>query len=441
MKELSVIVPAFNSAGFLQETVDSLFAQGMDGLEIVLVDDGSTDGTGAMIDALAASHSEIVALHQPNGGVSSARNTGLAHATGTYTLFLDSDDLYAPGALRKVYDAMEAAQADLGILEMCRFGFGGEETNPMAAVLSREERIDCWDLRLLWNFLLGNKVFRTDALRRSGVQFPPTRYSEDGAFIMQFVYAALPRITGIRGAQYRYRRRDPAQGRSVSQSVSLQLAEDFCTSMQIIRAAADKALAAPGCACPDAAGHRQELIFKAHYTLINEFYRLLWGADDETLGFIQAQCAALAAEMTPETLRRAQTAHPDLGQALYATRREAAAHPRISILLPHGAAPAFYRALYDQSMPLFEILQPTDGPADAAENLRVVSGSLAAAAAAPIRMTYRGKRPLDPRLLRVVLLLKGHRLLRLLPNGLLKYAAPLFLRLKDRGWILREETK
>ena len=137
MKQLSVIVPAFNSAGFLQETVDSLFAQGMDGLEIVLVDDGSTDGTGAMIDALAASHSEIVALHQPNGGVSSARNTGLAHATGTYTLFLDSDDLYAPGALRRVYDAMEAAQADLGILEMCRFGFCGEETNPMAAVLSR----------------------------------------------------------------------------------------------------------------------------------------------------------------------------------------------------------------------------------------------------------------------------------------------------------------
>ncbi|MBQ6268297.1 MAG: glycosyltransferase family 2 protein [Clostridia bacterium] len=444
MKKLSVIVPAFNSAGFLRETVDSLRAQAMEDTELVLVDDGSTDGTGALIDALAAEDAAIVALHQPNGGVSSARNLGLSRASGKYTLFLDSDDLYAPGALRTVFDTMEAAQADLGIFEMCRFGFGGEETNPMADTLSRLPDIGCWDLRLLWNFLLGNKCFRTETLRQSGVLFPPTRYSEDGAFIMQFIYAAAPRITGIRGAQYRYRRRDPADGRSVSQSVSLQLAEDFCTSLRLIRAAAETALARPDCPCGDPAGYVQEILYKAHYTLRNEFYRLLWGADDETLGFLRAQCAALEAEMTPATREKARSAHPDLGPETYATRRAAAGHPRISILLPHGATPAFYRSLYDQSMPLFEILQRKEIPPYTAkdfENLRTVAGSLKKAAAAPIRMTLRGKRQLDPRLLRVVLLLKEHRLLRLIPNGLLKYAAPLFLRLKDRGWILREDAR
>ena len=444
MKKLSVIVPAFNSAGFLRETVASLRAQTMDGLEIVLVDDGSTDGTGALIDALAAEDPAILALHQPNGGVSSARNKGLAHATGKYTVFLDSDDLYAPGALQTVWSAMEAAQADLGIFEMCRFGFGGEEKNPMADTLSRLPEIGCWDLRLLWNFLLGNKVFRTEALRQSGVLFPPTRYSEDGAFIMQFIYAAAPRITGIRGAQYRYRRRDPAEGRSVSQSVSLQLAEDFCTSLRLIREAAEAALARPGCPCEDAAGYVQEILYKTHYTLRNEFYRLLWGADDETLAFIRAQCGALEAEMTPATREKALAAHPDLGPETYAARREAAGHPRISILLPRGATPAFYRSLYDQSMPLFELLQQKETApytATAFENIRTLSGSLKREAAAPIRMTYRGRRPLDPRLLRVVLLLKGHPLLRRIPNCLLKYAAPLFLRLKDRGWILREDGR
>ena len=444
MKKLSVIVPAFNSAGFLRETVDSLRSQGMQDAELVLVDDGSTDGTGALIDALAAEDPAIVALHQPNGGVSSARNKGLAHATGKYALFLDSDDLYAPGALQTVFETMEAAQADLGIFEMCRFGFGGEETNPMADTLSRLPEIGCWDLRLLWNFLLGNKVFRTDALRQSGVLFPPTRYSEDGAFIMQFIYAAAPKITGIRGAQYRYRRRDPAEGRSVSQSVSLQLAEDFCTSLQLIRTAAETALAKPGCPCEDPAAYVQEILYKTHFTLRNEFYRLLWGADDATLRFIQTQCAALEAEMTPAAREKARTAHPDLGPESYAARREAARHPRISILLPHGATPAFYRSLFDQSMPLFEILQRrerTPYTTEAFENIRTVAGSLKKEAAAPIRMTYRGRRPLDPRLLRVVLLLKGHRLLRLIPNGLLKYAAPLFLRLKDRGWILREDAR
>ena len=87
--KISVIIPVYNSQDYLRECVRSITSQTYRDLEVLLVDDGSTDGSGDLCDALAAEDQRVVAIHKPNGGTSSARNTGVERATGDYLTFCD----------------------------------------------------------------------------------------------------------------------------------------------------------------------------------------------------------------------------------------------------------------------------------------------------------------------------------------------------------------
>ena len=95
---ISVIVPVFNVAGYLPQCVDSILSQDYGDLEVILIDDGSTDGSGEICDRYAALDSRVRAIHQKNGGAAAAKNAGLRLATGEYLAFADSDDYLEPGA-------------------------------------------------------------------------------------------------------------------------------------------------------------------------------------------------------------------------------------------------------------------------------------------------------------------------------------------------------
>ena len=96
MPHVSVIIPTYNRVSFLEEAIQSVLSQDFKDFELVVVDDGSTDGTRQTLKRYADS---IAILHQENRGVSSARNTGIKHSQGVYIAFLDSDDLWLPGKL------------------------------------------------------------------------------------------------------------------------------------------------------------------------------------------------------------------------------------------------------------------------------------------------------------------------------------------------------
>lgn len=118
MTKLSFIVPVYNVAPYLRKCVDSLLAQDYEDYEIILVDDGSTDASPQICDEYAADYNNIRVIHQPNGGLSAARNSGVKTAKGEYICFVDSDDYWEPNVLNGLM-----AQIDRDNLDVLRFDY------------------------------------------------------------------------------------------------------------------------------------------------------------------------------------------------------------------------------------------------------------------------------------------------------------------------------
>lgn len=110
---ISVVVPAYNNAPWLPRCLDSLLAQTYDNLEIIVVNDGSSDDTAAVLDGYAAKHDRIKAIHKENGGVTSARLRGVSESTGQWIGFIDGDDEIEPHMYEWLLENAQANDADI----------------------------------------------------------------------------------------------------------------------------------------------------------------------------------------------------------------------------------------------------------------------------------------------------------------------------------------
>ena len=111
---ISVIVPVYNVAAYLPGCLDSILAQSHTNIEIIVIDDGSTDESGQICDDYALKDSRIRVIHKANGGLSDARNAGMYIMTGDYVSFVDSDDRVAPDFLATLLSAMKTHNAEIG---------------------------------------------------------------------------------------------------------------------------------------------------------------------------------------------------------------------------------------------------------------------------------------------------------------------------------------
>lgn len=123
---ISVVVPVYRVEAFLDRCVESICAQTYRELEIILSDDGSPDTCGALCDAWAARDGRVRVLHKENGGLSDARNAGVALARGAYLFFVDSDDYLAPDAIGYLYGLLEKTGAEIAVGAYRRVSDGGE---------------------------------------------------------------------------------------------------------------------------------------------------------------------------------------------------------------------------------------------------------------------------------------------------------------------------
>ncbi len=422
--KISVIIPAYNSEMFLAETLDCLENQTLKDIQIIIVNDGSTDKTVEIIERYAKKNSNILSVYQENSGVSAARNNGINHAVGKYTIFLDSDDIFTPESLENIYNALEESDADMSVCNITSFGYGGTQINPVASSLAKEKIIECTDKRLLWNFLLGNKCCKTEMLKNSEIRFPPLRYSEDGAFTMPLIYDKKPKIIGVDGAEFRYRRHTPKEGFSVSQSISSELVNHFLGSMSIVYDAAEKS--------GMTGDYLQEILYKTYSALINEFYRILWRADAETVNLIVRKCDEIKSRMTDETARKCETVQKDIGKSIF-TKAEIAEKPLVSVVAKECSA-EFIESVYAQSMPVFELITTENAVLPDAENIKILPHdgfkSAAKKAAKGIILCLDGNNALDTRLFKVVSLLRKSPKFGIFPDFLIGFGAKLFLKIK-----------
>ena len=211
---VSIIIPVYKVEKFLDECVKSVVAQTYRNLEILLVDDGSPDNCPAMCDAWAARDPRIRVIHKPNGGLSDARNAGIAGATGAYIYFADSDDTVAPTLVEDCLNAMREYDADL---VMFQFDTISENNKPL---LSNYRHNDFTEVQVLtpveaikkqvkaeidgyfWAFLAPASTYQG-----TGFSFPVGRKIEDLSRICNVIGEAT-RVVRLPKALYHYRMRE-----------------------------------------------------------------------------------------------------------------------------------------------------------------------------------------------------------------------------------------
>lgn len=207
---LSVVMPVYNVEAFLRDAIDSVLAQTYSHLEIILVDDGATDSSGAICDEYAARHKNIIVIHQANGGLGNARNVGARKATGTYLAFIDSDDLLYPNSYELMVRSLERTGSQLVTGNVTRFnsartwpGWNQKSSHGQDRAAIRID--DCPEL--VYDTTAWNKMFRRDFFEQTSVFFPERKLYEDMVPMLKAMLDA-PALDVLSANVYLWRRRD-----------------------------------------------------------------------------------------------------------------------------------------------------------------------------------------------------------------------------------------
>ena len=192
MPKATVVVPVYNVENYLEKCVDSILAQTEPDFELLLVDDGSTDGSGALCDSLARRDGRIQVIHQENQGLGGARNTGIAKAQGDWVLLVDSDDWIEPQTLEKALEAGLREEADL---VMFAYRWVDEAGNTLQVFLEDVPKDQGAALEERPELLLSApsacvRLYRRELFLRTGVLFPPRVWYEDMRTIPKLMAAA-----------------------------------------------------------------------------------------------------------------------------------------------------------------------------------------------------------------------------------------------------------
>lgn len=185
---LSIIVPVYNVEKHLERCIKSIIAQGLTDYELILVDDGSTDRSATLCDDLQREHCCISVIHQANGGLSAARNTGIVAAKGSYITFVDSDDELSPNTLKTNIDYLTSHPE----VDMLEYPVEVHADSPQAYRLSFPDETQTTDIFADWIRREGylhcyawNKIYRAQLW--SEMRFPVGAYYEDTAVMPAIV--------------------------------------------------------------------------------------------------------------------------------------------------------------------------------------------------------------------------------------------------------------
>lgn len=235
MNELiSVIVPVYNVEKFFDACIKSILSQSYSNIEIILVDDGSTDSSGALCNEYAKSDSRIRVIHQKNQGLSGARNTGMSVAKGDYFCFVDSDDGMHRDFIKILYNCLKENESDIAVCNYVKFSGDMPADNDLVtdtyAVWSDIEAINemCITGRLIP--VVWNKIYKRELFEN--ISFPVGKIHED-EFVTPQIIAKITSLPICDAELYYYRQRDDSitgskNRRDIRHLVTIKAYENKC---------------------------------------------------------------------------------------------------------------------------------------------------------------------------------------------------------------------
>lgn len=232
--KISLIIPVYNVEEYIHETLESVLAQTFTDYEVIMINDGSTDGSLAVLKEYANKYKNFKLIDQNNCGVSRARNVGVNAAVGDYIAFLDSDDFLAPDFLEVLYNSAEESGADIAC---CNYYLYYDKSckkiyMPFTAktgVYSNEIALKKLILDISFHFFMWNKLFKRSLFIENDIVFYDM-YFEDVAVCPQLFFYAN-KVSFINKALYYYRRHEG----SIISLIDVPKTNDFIKSLGIIR--------------------------------------------------------------------------------------------------------------------------------------------------------------------------------------------------------------
>lgn len=190
---ISIIIPVYNAERYIAECVDSVCNQSYPYIEVILVDDGSTDSSRYICDQYAENNKKIKVVHKTNGGVSSARNIGIETASGDYLMFVDSDDSIEPNAVAILMDVISNAN-DIDFIVSSYFDIYSNNEKEVKRIVDHYTEIRESELKSFYanNYMLfatpWSKLYVSKIVSDNGLRFDETvKYGEDMIFNMQYL--------------------------------------------------------------------------------------------------------------------------------------------------------------------------------------------------------------------------------------------------------------
>jgi glycosyltransferase involved in cell wall biosynthesis len=181
---ISVIIPTYNRSALVTKAITSVIDQTYKKVEIIVVDDGSTDKTSEIIQNFSHQYSHLIYIHKPNGGCASARNKGLENARGDYLTFLDSDDQWEPYAVEMMVSALVSSSSDLVYSPSIEvFSDGRQEINRPVSAGNPENLATAHFMNT--NVRNGSFMFSRTALKKVGFLDEALRFNEDSDFFQR----------------------------------------------------------------------------------------------------------------------------------------------------------------------------------------------------------------------------------------------------------------
>lgn len=201
---VSIIVPVYNVEDYLSACLESIQTQDCHNIEIIIVNDGSTDNSGIICDKVAAADDRIRVIHQKNGGLSAARNAGIDRATGDYIVFVDSDDLMHPSYISVLLSELSESGCKLAMCDMQRFHDAPEIANIpetlFKEILSSRQTIQRFLQGEWWS--APAKIYKSELFE--SIRFPVGRNNEDYAILTR-IFEQCEKVVYLRTPLYFYR--------------------------------------------------------------------------------------------------------------------------------------------------------------------------------------------------------------------------------------------